>query len=129
MSDDRLKLGALDAEDLAVLSAHLQDAVLTVGDMTYLPGEQRFAAVVNRFDWVHSRQRRSGPYRRRRAGLSFERVRDVKLRNIRRGISDAVVSLLAVEFEESEAPGGWITLVFSGGGSIRERPEDRAMIC
>ena len=32
-----LKLIALDAEDLGVISAHLQDAVLRVGDMVYLP--------------------------------------------------------------------------------------------
>ena len=39
---ERLKLLALDEEDLAVLSAHVQDAVLKVGDLVYLPKEQRF---------------------------------------------------------------------------------------
>ena len=43
-----LKLIALDAEDLSVVSAHLQDAVLQVGDLAYLPKERRFAAVANR---------------------------------------------------------------------------------
>lgn len=49
---DKLKLIALDAEDLAVVSAHLQDAVLKVADMAYLPREKRFAMLVNRFDWA-----------------------------------------------------------------------------
>ena len=47
-----LKLIAFDAEDLSVLSAHLQDAVLKVGDMTFRPGEKRFAAILRRFDWA-----------------------------------------------------------------------------
>ncbi len=38
---DRLRLIALDAEDLAVLSAHLQDAVVKTGDMTWLPAQKR----------------------------------------------------------------------------------------
>ena len=47
-----LKLIAFDVDDLAVLSAHLQDAVLKVGDIAYLPRERRFAAIGNRFDWA-----------------------------------------------------------------------------
>ncbi len=47
-----LKLIALDADDLKVISAHLQDAVLRVGDIAYLPRERRFAALGNRFDWT-----------------------------------------------------------------------------
>ena len=46
-----LKLIALDPEDLQVLSCHLQDAVIRVGDMAYLRREMRFAAIANRFDW------------------------------------------------------------------------------
>ena len=42
--DDLLRLIALDAEDLAVLSAHVQDAVLKVGDINWLPREKRFVA-------------------------------------------------------------------------------------
>ncbi len=65
MSD--LKLIALDAENLAILSAHLQDAVLLVGDMAFLPAEKRFAAIMNRFDWARHRWQpqsaRTAPYR------------------------------------------------------------------
>ena len=50
-----LKLIALDAEDLGVISAHLQDAVLRVGDMVYLPNEKRFVALANRFDWAKAK--------------------------------------------------------------------------
>ena len=47
-----LKLIALDAEDLSVISTHLQDAVLHVGDMAFLKREMRFAAVANRWGFL-----------------------------------------------------------------------------
>ena len=119
MSADRLKLAALDADDLAVLSAHLQDAVFRAGDMTWLPGEHRFAAVVNRFDWAHAAGRAKGPWQRRRAGLSFERVLAAQIKAIGTDDPDEVLSLLSVDFEAGEAPGGTITLQLSGGRGVR----------
>ena len=111
-----LKLVALDAEDLAVLSAHLQDAVAKVGDIAYLPKEKRFAMVLNRFDWT-------GPEgnspQRRRAGIHFERVLAAKTRGIDLAARDAIVNLLAVEFEEKERPSGIVTLLFSGDAAIK----------
>ena len=64
-----VKLIALDAEDLRVLSCHLQDAVIRVGDMAYLKSEMRFAAIANRFDWEAAAKEADGSFRRRRAGL------------------------------------------------------------
>lgn len=112
-----LKLAALDAEDLAVISAHLQDAVLRAGDLAWLPGEHRFVLVARRFDW--SVAPGEAP-RRRLAGVHFERVNAVKTRGITPGASsDETLSLLAITFEEGEAPSGTATLVFSGGAAIR----------
>ena len=120
MSSDLLKLTALDAEDLGILSAHLQDAVLLVGGMKYLPGEKRFAAVINRFDWHGAANSGKGKsYERRRAGLRFDRVLSVKAQNVRQGTDDAVLELLAIEFTPTDEPAGHITLVFAGGGAIR----------
>jgi hypothetical protein len=113
---DRLKLVALDDEDLAVLSAHLQDAVLKVGDMTYLAREKRFALVVNRFDWAGAA---SGLRRRRRTGVHFDRVLKVQANRLRTAATDAVVNLLAVIFTPADAPSGHVTLVFSGGAALR----------
>jgi Protein of unknown function (DUF2948) len=110
-----LKLVALDPEDLAIVSAHLQDAVAKVGDIAYLPKEKRFAMVVNRFDWTGERD---SPLRRR-AGIHFERVLAAKTRGIDLSAVDAVVNLLAVEFEEKRAPSGVVTLFFSGDAAIR----------
>jgi hypothetical protein len=110
-----LKLAALDADDLAVISTHLQDAVLRAGDIAYLPRERRFALVARRFDWTAP----EGAPQRRLTGLHFDRVLAVRARGIPRHEPDAVLELLAVTFEPGEAPSGTATLVFAGGAAIR----------
>lgn len=124
-----LRLVAFDLEDLAVVSAHLQDAVLQVADMAYLPKARRFAALLNRFDWAaavasgatpaDSIRRRHKPYVRRRTALRFERVTGAKLAGIDRGKPRGVLELLAIQFEETSPPAGRVTLVFAGGGAVR----------
>ena len=117
-----LKLIAFDPDDLAVLSANLQDAVLKVGDIAYLPRERRFAAVGNRFDWadaIKGESARRREYTRRRAAIRFERVLGAQVQGIDLAKKDTVVSLLAVSFEPSEPPAGSVTLHFADGGAIR----------
>lgn len=117
-----LKLIAFDADDLAVLSAQVQDAVLRVGDIAYLPRERRFAAIANRFDWVDALAgSRSGKqeYTRRRAALRFERVLGAQIQGINLTHTDKVISLLALSYEPGEAPEGWVTLHFADGAAIR----------
>jgi hypothetical protein len=111
-----LKLAALDTDDLAIMSAHLQDAVLKVGDMTFIPREKRFALVANRFDWEGDRRNQR---QRRRTGLHFDRVLTAQRARIRSDAADAVLNLLAITFEETDAPSGVVTLHFSGGGAVR----------
>ncbi|WP_457106833.1 DUF2948 family protein [Methylobacterium sp. P5_C11] len=108
-----LRLAALDTEDLTVISAHLQDAILRPEDLTYLAGEQRFLMAARRFDWTPD-----APPRRRLSGLHFERVRSVKSRGLTPG-DNTPMSLLALTFEPTDAPSGYIDLVFSGGAALR----------
>ena len=108
-----LRLAALDADDLAVISTQMQDAVLRLADITHVKARKQFAFLANRFAWD------AGERQRRRTGVHFDRVTSVKTQNIRQGDRDAVVSLLAITFEESEAPSGAIVLTFAGGGTIR----------
>lgn len=117
-----LKLIGLDPEDLSVISAHLQDAVLRVGDLAYIPKEKRFAAIANRFDWAHALNGDKGEqtaYARRRTALRFERVLNAKVSGIDLKNKSAVLALLAIAFEPAEAPEGDIVLLFAGGRAIR----------
>ena len=94
-----LRLAALDTEDLGVISAHMQDAVLRVGDMVWRSKAKQFALVANRFDWDAQNQPR-----RCRTGLHFDRVLSVKSQNVRRGEPDAILSLLAVTSNSPAMP-------------------------
>ena len=117
-----LKLIALDKGDLDVLSAHLQDAVLKVGDMAYLPKEKRLALVLNRFDWEKAHGTSNGKTanrERRQSALRFERVHKARLQNIRLEAKRDVLELLAIQFEATEEPAGRVTLVFAGGAAIQ----------
>ncbi|MFW2391568.1 MAG: DUF2948 family protein [Alphaproteobacteria bacterium] len=114
-----LKLLALDEEDLQVVSSHLQDAVVRVGDMVFLPSQKRFVAIVNRFDWESATGKDTKNYKRRRTGLRFDRVLSAKHKELRPEKPDRVLSLLAIQFEAGEAPSGTVTLTFSGGVIIQ----------
>ena len=115
---DRLKLQAIDEEDLAVVSAHVQDAILKVGDITYLPKEKRFAIAMNRFGWEVDDDA-DEVHQRRRSALVFDRVIAAQCCHLRRDRPDAVLELLAVSFEPTEAPAGHVTLHFAGGAMLR----------
>jgi hypothetical protein len=118
MTMDLLKFVVLDEEDLEVVSTHLQDAVVKVSDVIWRPDEKRLVVALNRFDWEGA-QNREPEYRRRRAALRLERVLACKCRDVNPAGKDAVLNLLAVEFAETEAPSGVVTLTFSGGAMLR----------
>ena len=111
-----LRLVALDADDLAILSANMQDALIPVPEIAYLPGEKRFALAGRRFDWVKAAL---GRCERAAIGLHFDRVLGVARLGFRQDETERVLNLLAVEFTPTDAPAGHVTLTFSGGAAIR----------
>ena len=116
--DTLLKLAAFDADDLTVISAHLQDSVLTVRDIEYMRRQQKLVMIVKRFDWESAEERRA-TYKRRLAVVQFARVQSVRCRNIQQDSKDGVLMLLTVGFEPGENPAGAIVLTFAGGGIMR----------
>lgn len=116
IDDAALRLGVLDDEDLAVVSAHLQDADVLASDIVYLPPQLRFVMMAARFDWPLAIK---GQFWRRTAGLHFERVLKVA-RNARFGEEPGKTHrLLAIAFEVGDAPSGTVLLTFAGGAQIR----------
>jgi hypothetical protein len=110
-----VKLAALDEDDLAVISAHLQDAVLRVGDIRWLQTDGKLALVANRFD--HTAKDRG---ERRHCGLQVSRVKRASAQNIAMADKAAVLSLLAMTYTSGDnPPEGIIDLTFAGGGTLR----------
>jgi hypothetical protein len=114
-----LKLRAEDAEDLAVISSALQDAVGKIGDIAFDPASRRLTLALNRFRWEAGAKTNE----RVRCGLQLGGVMAVQQRKLRPDAKKAVVELLAVTFEPGDAPGGAILLTFAGGGDLRARVE------
>lgn len=108
-----LRLLAFDDEDLAVLSAHVQDMTVRPGDFAWLPGDKTFAFAGERFDWVGAD---GGLCQRVECGLHFERVLRVRKQAFD---GQTTLNLLSILFEPGDAPSGAVTLAFSGGATIR----------
>lgn len=112
-----LKLLALDSEDLEVISATTQDAVVRVPDMGYAEGDRRFALLMNRYAWEAGGGRGRGE--RHRAALSFARVTGVTFVGINLEAHEGVLELLDLRFEPADPPAGTVELRFAGGGTVR----------
>jgi len=106
-----LRLLAEDDEDLAIISAALQDAILRPADIVWEKGARRLTIELSRFCWECG-----GTWVR--AAMQFGDVLAVKSRGLPR-LPDAPLELLALHFIEGEAPGGRVILMFAGGGDLR----------
>jgi hypothetical protein len=113
----RLSLLAEDEEDLKIVSAYLQDAIVRVGEIAYLPRSRRFALLANRYCWECDDAAKAGS--RKLAGMHFDGVTAAKCVHIRQNNPDAVLQLLAVQYASSSGQGGVVDLCFAGGGVIR----------
>jgi Protein of unknown function (DUF2948) len=108
-----LHLTALDADDVAALSAQMQDAVLKVGDMTFDKKRKIFACVANRFAWDALPDKT-----RRRAGLRINHVLAARRLHPQPVTAGTILSLLSIHFVASDAVSGTLTLQFSGGHAL-----------
>ena len=115
-TDTALKLIAMDAEDLAVISAHVQDSCVQLDEMTWIPAQKRFVLAAMRYDWSASAR---GRHERVGAALRFDRVMKVEQIGLGDRQSPSSLNLLAVGFEETDAPSGFVTLAFFGGAAVR----------
>lgn len=113
-----LKLLALDPEDLEVISAHVQDAVVRVADMGYARADRRFALLMNRFDWETGAAKRDKGVRKR-AALHFDAVQSVVTNGFDPAAPEGVLNLLAITCTTLDGPAGIVELSFAGGGTVR----------
>jgi len=139
MADERLKLTAGDADDLAVIAACTQDALAPIGEIAFLPAERRFVLALNRFRWDRLDAAKlaardadrlppgqgtdatfleagdKGPaYERVHSGLRFENVAAARTKGIDLRDRERILELLTIRAEP-----GAVSLVFAGGSVIR----------
>ena len=124
-----LRLRAEDGDDLAVISACVQDALVAVRDLAYDPDEQSFMLVANRFRWEGCGGGKDGnPFERTLCGITFDTVEAVAYRGFHRSEEDRILSLLAIRPVLGEPPAGaaatagsgaTVDLEFAGGAKIR----------
>jgi hypothetical protein len=115
-----LALIAADADDLQVLSALLQDAVLMVSDMRYDAKRREFGLLLNRFRWEDqpAAERAGRAYERVRCLLVFGDVLAVRSQGISQQDKDTVLSLLSVGFVAGEDGTGRVMLTLAGDGEV-----------
>ena len=113
-----LKLIALDADDLAVISAHVQDARVQASDIIWRQHEKRLVIGMNRLDWEQALAGEVSP-RRLVAALRFDRVLACKSRNIDLQAPATALDLVGIEFHPGEPPGGCALLLFDRGAALR----------
>ena len=70
-TETALKLIALDEEDLAIISVHVQDSCVQSEELTYLPSQKRFVLAAMRYDWSAAA---AGRHERVGSVLRFDRV-------------------------------------------------------
>ncbi len=115
-----LHLLAQDADDLRVISALVQDAVLPVTEMQHDPKRRRFALLLNRFRWEDrvEAERQSRSFERVRSVLLVEDVLKVQTSGFERVDKDLVLSLLSLEFAPGPDGTGRLTLTLAGDGAV-----------
>ncbi|MFQ5566263.1 MAG: DUF2948 family protein [Paracoccaceae bacterium] len=120
ISDRPLRLKAEGADDLAVISSLLQDAVGKAGDVAWMPRKRRLVALVNRFRWENSTgaELEHRPFERVRSALTVESVLKVRARGLDPKRRDQVFELLAIVFEPADGCAGTLTLTLAGAAEI-----------
>lgn len=115
-----LRLIAQDADDLKVISALVQDAVLPATELRFEPRRRRFAVLLNRFRWEDRDQanRVGRPFERVRSLLVVEDVRKVQSQGFDRREKNLVLSVLSIDFAPGSDGSGRLTLTLAGDGAL-----------
>lgn len=127
-AEDALRLRAVDRDDLQVVAACLQDALVPLREMAYMADERRFMAAFNRFRW----ERLVDPgdvadLSLRQSVLRIDHVEAVQYRGLDQDLDGVKFELLTIMAEPSEGGGFKITLMFAGDVALRLEVADLAI--
>ena len=124
MAGEKLRLKAADPEDLAVISACLQDARTCLREMAFSPSDRRFAVAFTRYrrelmkDWSSCDGLTECP-----SALVLGDIDEVKYRGLDGARPDKQLVLLTIATEPGKNHLIHIDLVFEGDAQIQLRTD------
>ena len=119
MKAKNLKLIARTDEDLRIISAHLQDSIVSTSNIANLKKNKIFLMQLNRFMWEDVEKGVFRKNKRIRTILKFENIIEVNSKNIRQNDKDKFLDFLAIESNQMPDKNYELKLIFSGDSIIR----------
>ena len=119
MQPKNLKLIAKTEEDIRVVSAYLQDSIVSVADIANLKKNKIFLMQLNRFMWEDVEKGVFRKNKRIRTILKFENVLSVDSRNINQLKKDKFLDFLAIETNITPDNNYEMKIIFAGDSIIR----------
>jgi hypothetical protein len=128
-------LRAEDREDLKVIAACLQDALIPLSDIHYVDSERRLIMVANRFRWENCPDLPEAPsghsdgvdcanYERVNCGILFDNITAVRRRGLDQRDRGRILELLTMDIETGDGGRMAVVMVFAGGAAIRMEGEN-----
>ena len=119
MKAKNLKLIARTVEDLTVVSAHLQDAIVSVNDVANLKKNKILLLQLIRFMWEDVEKGVFRKNKRIRTILKFENVLNVLSKNVNQLKKDTFLDFLAIETNKMPDNNYEMKIIFSGDSIIK----------
>ena len=123
MEVKNLKLSAASDEDLRVIAAHLQDAIVSVKDIANLKKNRIFLIQLNRFMWEDVEKGVFRKNKRIRTVLKFDNVVNVLSKKINTKDDKIFLDFLTIESSLLPDKSYEIKLIFSGDSVIKIKVE------
>lgn len=118
---NKMKLNAIDTEELKIIATVLQDGLIEVSDVKYLPSIRTFIVMITRFMWEEKIVNKTN--NRTKAVLVFEDVLAVHSRNIDQMNKTKVLELLTFNFYYNKSKNIEIELLFNNDATIKLETE------
>ena len=116
-----MKLNAIDTEELKIIATVLQDGLIEVNDVKYLPSIRTFIVMITRFMWEEKIVNKTN--NRTKAVLVFEDVLAVHSKNIDQMNKTKVLELLTFNFYYNKSKNIEIELLFNNDATIKLETE------
>ena len=123
MKPKNLKLIARTVEDLRVVSAYLQDAIVNINDIANLKKNKILLLQLNRFMWEDIEKGLLRKNKRIRTILKFENVIKVKSRNINLARKDKFLDFLTIETNQMTDNNYEMKILFAGDSIVKVTAE------